>query len=111
MSADSVGAYQEALQKLDVATKAVMPVIRVIQTASDHLHDWKTVSVSNIGGGGYPAGVVLSKNNRSINASEWPSAETLHKLLVAWHEANFAVQSAWSTIPQERRIGMSPPPA
>jgi len=107
---DKVEVYQAALRRLSEATAAAQAVVRVVTEGARALARWQEVMVSNVSGGGYPAEVV-NRNAPGINAREWLSAEAIHNVLVAFHDARVAVVHAWGAIPQERRVGLAPPPA
>jgi len=105
MSSDPVAAYQDALSKLKSATAATEAVVRVVVDAGKKLERWRGTVIASVGGG-YPLELARAPG---INARDWPSAATLHKALTDWHEANTAVRNAWNAIPQERRVGLTPP--
>lgn len=107
---DAVGNYQNALREVERAAKAAERIAKVVESAGKALAQWQRAVVSNApGGGGYPARIGGSPHSPSINASDWPSAADIHAALVAYHAARAAQMAAWSAIPAENRIGLSPP--
>src|SRR4051812_19643341 len=102
--ADSVAAYQDALRKLKQATAEAEAVARVVADAGRKMGQWKTVVISNAsGGGGYPHHVAENRADVGINARDWPSAEAIHKALVAYHDARLAAHAVYNALPEEQR--------
>jgi hypothetical protein len=107
--ADAIATYQNALREVKRTSQEAERIAKAIEAAGRAMAHWRDVTVSNApGGGGYPANLI-GPGRPSIDASRWPTAEDIHKALVAYHAAQSVALAAWSAIPATDRIGLTPP--
>lgn len=107
MTEELVSEYQTKRKELQAATAVVEKTIRIVTAAANDLRDWRTVMVN--GSGEFPSH--LSASSRSIDASTWPTGQTIGEILSKWHTTLAETQQAYERIPLERRAGIRPPPA
>lgn len=107
--ADVITAYQNALREVDRASKEAARLAKIVEEAGRALTYWGRVMVVNSPGGIYPPRIANAPYTSRIDAGTWPTAEQIHKALVAYHEARTAQQSAWDAIPEADRVGLTPP--
>ena len=107
MTEELVSEYQTKRKELQAATAVVEKTIRIVTAAANDLRDWRAVMVS--GSGEFPSH--LSASSRSIDASTWPTGQTIGEILSKWHTTLAETQQAYERIPLERRAGIRPPPA
>lgn len=96
--------FVEVQKQRDAMIKLVCDLGSSMQRSPDTFH------FSNTSGGGYPAEIALSRAAPSFDTRQWPTADQLHAVLVKWHEAKHALNSAWSALTQEQKQALQPPP-
>lgn len=103
---ECVAKYQDALKKLDEATKAAETLAGQVTRAAEVLRNWKHAMVANAPGIGFPPELLQAP---TIDARRWPTAEQVGKVLSEYHRAQGDVISAWHNVPPESRYGLTPP--
>jgi len=102
--------YQDAYRANEAARKAVAEKAKLISDISSginyHLRSFLgfnfNISIDNVRERYDPKG--------RVNIDEWPSAAELKELFNTWNDADTAMRSAWSAIPEGDRVGLKPPP-
>jgi hypothetical protein len=60
---------------------------------------------------GLPMEASMSRDSVSINATDWRSPQQIQEAIAEWHKLKDAMNSAWDSVPHERREGLKPPPS
>lgn len=101
--------YQTARAAYELASKRCQAISDTVREGASILSDWQRAMVSNATGG-FPAEIALGRHTRSINATQWPTGQDVATALSTFHEAKSAMHNAYSSIPQEQRDVIVPPP-
>jgi len=59
---------------------------------------------------GLPMEASMSKDSKSSNGQEWPTAEGIQGLLAEWHLVRGMMLTGWAAIQDQIRSGLQPPP-
>lgn len=108
---DPISAYQKAHQDFLDATQAGRKLSLTVSRAASvlSLNGWNKAVISNAAGG-YPPELILANTNNTINANEWPTAQQMTDILLAWHKAREEMRNAYAAIPESQRSVVKPPP-
>jgi hypothetical protein len=109
MATDPIREYLDARARLDNQTRLTEAVVKVVLDGANALREWRRALVANVSGGGFPAELVMNERSPTINGREWPSAQQIADALGAWHDAHWAMRSAWDRVPLELQGGLKPP--
>ena len=107
MTADPVQVYLESSRSLASATQVLSKIIRTITDAAEKLRNPLSVAVTGAACGIPPH---LHGTQNTIQADEWPSAESIAQALLGLQNAHDSCHIAWGLVPVSRRSGLQPPP-
>jgi hypothetical protein len=60
--------------------------------------------------GGFPPEVIMSRDSRSANGHDWPSADKINETLAKMHSAKTEMNNAWQRSSPIERDALQPPP-
>jgi hypothetical protein len=98
----AVSRYGQAVSELESAKGKVARIAKLATEVGSALRQSPfKVMVANTSGG-FPPEVALAPEF-TLNAREWPDAETLTKAVQALHEATDAARKAYAAIPDDEK--------
>ena len=104
MGSDPLGEYQKAMRDVEAAEARADRVVREVSEGARKLGRWKRVAVANVKAG-FPAGY-----DSLINGRNWPDGEQLAETLSGYHSALAKAWVLYSSIPENQRGVVKPPP-
>ena len=111
MSTDLQNAYQEAVQRYQLARQRLNGYVNFLhEVVWKTLHtgnDWVRTSISSCGH--WPLEGASGQPTQLIDGNLWPTKEQVAEALRAAQQARQEVQRAWQALPCALREGLKPP--
>ena len=107
MSIEKYIAARAAYVRVNAQLDEMASLIRAVSSAL--AQDRSKFSFSNTGQG-LPMEAMLSRDSKSLDANQWPSATVIMDALADWHARRSEVQNTWSSLSQDQRDALQSPP-